>query len=157
MEDDQPNPVWHLLGAAVGGLLMMAWLTAVMMQPIPLEARNTSPGFGWSWDFAYERAMQEPRLTSDSPINRPAAPSRDELILPVGRPVSIAGLKMTYRGLTGSGRFRVDTAILALDAEYPYPREFGEAEARQGFKLLDEHFVLLSLTPTLLRLRHVPQ
>ncbi len=144
-----------LIVAAVA-LLAMVWLDALMRRPIPFEDRNTSPGFGWSWDFAYERAMQEPHLTRDAPINRAPAPAADQLILPIDRPVAVAGLQITYRGMTGSGRFRLDTAVPALDAEYAYPRELSVSEARRGFSLFDQRFVLLAHGPTLLRLRHVP-
>ena len=153
MEHNKPyvrNSICLLVSAA---LAVSAVLYAAATKKIPLESRTTSPGFGWSWDFDYERALNEHFLTLDSPINQPHAPSAAEpLVLPLNEPVPVGGIRITYRGRSASGLIILDTVIPDLDADYAYPHELSDSEARTGFVLFDHHFKLVAAGPYAIRI-----
>lgn len=141
--------------ATVSAFLLLIWLAPAMRNPIRIEDRVRSPGFGWSWDFNYERAMREPQLTLADPINRILAPRPDQFVLTIGNAASIAGLKIIYRGRTASGMLRLGVIDRSLDAAYAYPFELSAAEARKGFTLFDRRFLLETTGPSFIQLRHL--
>ena len=150
---DKHQPIrLHLLWAVSGIMDLATWMTIGLTEPVPLTARDPSPGFGWSWDFDYERSLQEPHLTLVSPINRPPAPIPGLLILPIDEPVAYAGYQFIYRGLSQSGRFRLDLLIPDLEAGYGYPHHFDVSDARKGFSLGGQRFALTAVGPSVLRL-----
>ena len=142
-----------LVLAAAAGLLLMSVVYQVLQKPIRMKDRITSPGFGWSWDFDYQRAKREPTLTLDSPVNRIKPRDKGLLVLKTDDPISISGLKITYRGQTPSGDLRLDVSVSALDPEYAYPYRISLSQARKGFSLFDRHFVLDLEGPAFIRLK----
>lgn len=144
-----------MAGALAAALITMtALLYMASAHPVPIKDRSASPGFGWSWDFDYRRALAEPHLKADSPQNHHPELPAGQLLLPIDQPVSVSDLQITYRGMTGSGRFRVDV-VLAGDSTYSYPHELSESGSRNGFSLAGERFVLLSINDYVLRLKHL--
>ena len=139
--------------ATVCGVAVTAWLLLVVKSPIPMKYRDPSPGFGWSWDSDYQRAMREPSPTLDSPISQRAERYRGEIILPLDQPVSIANLELTYRGPTGSGKFRLDVIIPALDPEYAYPNILGGSAGGKSFSLYGQRFKISAVGKYVLRLK----
>jgi hypothetical protein len=148
----QRQSLFWTTGAAV---LLAIWLAAVIRHPIRLEDRIRSPGFGWSWDFNYERAMQEPRLNLDSLINRIPPTDPDQFVLTIGDAVSIEGLQITYRGMSASGRLRLDVVVPDLDPVYSYPYELSVSEARVGFVIFNQRFILDAMGRAFMRVRHI--
>lgn len=155
MEENKSYYFHSLALAATGGILLSACLALFVQHSLPLEQRNSPPGFGWSWDFDYESAMQDPRLTPDATTNQPASQHADQLILPLDEKVAVAGLEIIYRGTSGSGKFRLDVIIPMLDPSFAYSHELSVNEARKGFRLVDERFAATVIGPYTLRLRHL--
>ena len=142
-----------ILWATAAGILLLAWLAPPMRHPIRMADRIRTPGFGWSWDFNYERAMREPYLTLQDSINRVRPPRRDQFVLAPGDGASIDGLRITYRGKTTSGKLRLDVVVPALDPSYAYSYELSASEGRKGFTLFDRRFILDVMELSLIRLR----
>lgn len=155
MQNAKGHQRQSLYWATVCSLLVMIWLAAVMRHPIRIQGRVPSPGFGWSWDFDYQRAMREPRLTLADPINRILPPPIDQQVLALGSAAVIAGLKIIYRGETASGDIRLDVTDSSLDAAYAYPCVVSMAKARQGFTLFERRFKLETAGPSFIELRHL--
>ncbi len=143
--------------ATIAGIIYATWLWVGTYSPIPLTIRNPSPGFGWSWDFNYQQAMREPRLTPDAAINRQSGLYPGELILPLGKPVPVADLNLIYRGLTGSGNPWVDVIIPALDPSYAYSRELSSTKKGNVVILYSLRFEIIGITNAVLRLKHLSQ
>jgi hypothetical protein len=153
LEKHQPHHRSRLFWAAAGGVALLACLVFSRLASITVENQGAPPGFGWSWDFDYQTALGELDSTFTSPSDRPSGPHQDQLILILNQPQSIAGLEIIYRGLIETGRFRVDVIRPALEPGYAYPRELSESQARKGFALFDQRFVLTAVGPSALVLR----
>ena len=139
----------------LAGLFLFGWMI-VLADAVPVEYRNTSPGYSWKWDFDWEAGVKDGGRLGEEPWPWPAKQTDDTLMLPLNQPLLTEGLEITYRGKLGSGDFRLDVAIASLDAGVTYPRDFNEFEARQGFTIADRSFRLEKITPVYLRLRSDP-
>jgi hypothetical protein len=71
-----------------------------------------------------------------------------------GQPVLVIGLNedktvgrttIIYRGLESGSRFRLYVIIPELDPEVAYPHHMSKSEAKQGFRLANESFQLLTV------------
>lgn len=125
----------------------------LLSDTVPAEFRSASPGFGWKWDFDYQAAMRDAGRLGARPWPWPATETGSRMVLPLGQSLRSEGLKMTYRGMTEDGRFRLDLVIENLDAGVTYRRAFAVAEARDGFRIGDRRFALVKITPLYVRLR----
>jgi hypothetical protein len=123
--------------------------------PLTSPEADPSPGFGWSWDFDYRRAVQEPALTADSETNQQPGLYPGELILPIGKPIAVADLNIVYRGPAGAGKFRVDVIIPALDPGYAYANELTRADQGRELTLYGQRFEVTAIGEGVLRLRHL--
>lgn len=155
MEENKSYHLRSMVLAVTGGIVLSACLALLVQHPIPLGQRNSSPGFGWSWDFDYETAMQDPRLVLDEAIDQPVSQPAGLLILPLNETVAVAGLEIIYRGASGSGKFRLDVIIPMLDPSFAYSHELSVNEARKGFRLVDERFAVTVIGPYALGMRHL--
>lgn len=155
MEENRSYHFRSLMMATTISIVLSICLAMSLQLPIPLEKRNPSPGFGWSWDFDYESAMREPRPIQDNGADRAAPLPVGHLILPLNERVAVAGLEITYRGAAGSGKFRLDVIIPALDPTFAYSHELSEKESRKEFRLVDERFKVTAIGPSTLALRHL--
>jgi hypothetical protein len=157
MQIDNRHTWISLFLAIIAGMIYAIWLWVGTYSPIPLSSRDPSPGFGWSWDFDYQQAMREPHLTPDADINRQSGLYPGEMILPLGKPVPVADLNLIYRGPAGSGRFRVDVVIPALDPNYAYSKELSPSEKGNVVSLYGQRFEIMGITNAVLRLKHLSQ
>ena len=155
MEENNSYHLRSLVLATTGGIILLACLAQILQHPIPFEKRNPSPGFGWSWDFDYDTAMRSPRLAAEDTLDRAAPQPMGVLILSLNKKVPVAGLEIIYRGLSGSGKFKLDVIIPALDPNFAYPHELSEKEARKEFRLVDERFKVSAIGPYTLSLLHL--
>jgi hypothetical protein len=155
MEENRSYHFRSIVLATTSGIVLAACLALLLQHPIPRQSSNPVPGFGWSWDFDYESAMQQTRPTQNDAIVQPASNAADLLILPLNETVSVAGLMITYRGSSGSGKFRLDVIIPVLDPSFAYSHDLSEKEARKGFSLVDERFAVTVIGPYTLGLRHL--
>jgi hypothetical protein len=148
-------PTIEIIG--LGGVLLIGavlFIRAIMLaDTVPVEYRSASPGFGWGWEYDYELGVSEAGRLGAAPLPWPATVSGHRILLPLNQPLIFQGVKMTYRGMTKSGRFRLDIGIESLDPGVDYPQVFAVAEARRGLLINDRQFVLETLKPHYLRLR----
>jgi len=125
----------------------------MLSDTIPVEYRSASPGFGWGWEYDYELGVSEAGRLGAAPLPWPATVSGHQLLLPLNQPLLFQGVKMIYRGMVGSDRFRLDIGIEHLDPGVSYPHVFSVSEARRGLMVNDRQFVLETIKPHYLRLR----
>jgi hypothetical protein len=144
---------WISIVLATG--LAVAVAGSACMGTIPLPEQDPSPGFGWSWDFDFQRAIREPNLTLNSDINKRTALYPGELILPVGKPVSVADLRLIYRGPTGMGKFGVDVIIPVLDPDYAYANAIDRSDQGKELDFYGQRFEVAAIGDQVLRLRHL--
>jgi hypothetical protein len=133
------------------GLFLFVWMI-VLADAVPIEYRNTSPGYSWKWDFDWEAGVKDGGRLGEEPWPWPAKVTGSSLMLPLNQPLVYDGFEITYRGILASGDFRLDVVIRTLDAGIAYPRDFAELEARRGFVIADRSFSLEKITPHYLRL-----
>ena len=155
MRSRRPFEIIGLISLLIVGGLLFVWMV-VLKDAIPVEYREASPGFGWSWDFDYESAMHESGRSEVKAWPWPAQAMGNRLVLPRNQPLHFNGLKLTYRGMPEGGGFRLDVVILGLDPQYTYQHTVGFEDARQGFTLADRHFLLERITSRYLRLHLAP-
>lgn len=74
--------------------------------------------------------------------------------LPLGNPRRIGHIIATYRGKQGRSAFLLDVIIPDLDPQYTYRRQINIEEARKGFRVGAERFVLLSAGRSKIHLSH---
>ena len=156
MKNEHPIEIAVLAGALLAGLFLFVWMI-MLIDAVPEEYRSASPGFGWSWDFDYEGAMRDAGRLGAEPWPWPARQTGNRLVLPIDQPLLSKGLKITYRGMPGSGRFQLDVVIQSLDSSFTYQRTFDVLEARHGFTIADRRFTLEKISPRYLRLRSTAQ
>ena len=156
MQNNHSIEIKVLAGVLVIGGLVFIWMLA-FRDAIPFEYRNTSPGFGWSWDFDYETAMKEAGRTGADPWPWPAKATGNRLVLPINQPLDFRGLEITYKGMPETGSFRLDVVIPGLDSKYPYQRNLEIQKAEGGFTLAERRFTLEKITSYYVRLRSTPQ
>lgn len=123
------------------------WLATALSETVPEEYRSTSPGFGWSWDFNAKGAIANAGRFGALPMPWLATETGRRLLLPLDQPLDAERLRITYRGETEPGRFRLDLVIKRLDPNAVYPREFNVEKAKRGFRIADRSFVLEEITP----------
>jgi hypothetical protein len=135
------------LGAGIF-LFVRAWM---LSDAVPLEYRSASPGFNWGWEFDYKGAMRSDAV-GEKAWPWPAKKTGSRMLLPLNQPLVTEGLELTYQGMVESDGFRLDVVIQSLDADVTYPQEFSTPEARKGFSIADQQFVLEKITPRYLLL-----
>jgi hypothetical protein len=141
-----------LVSSLLAGGLFFFWMV-VLSDAVPTEYRSTSPGFGWSWDFNYDMAMQDAGRLGEAPWPWPAEETGNRLVLPIGQPLLTKGMELTYQGRLGADRFRLDVIIQSLDSSFTYPRDFSVLEARRGFTIHNRSFTLDKISPLYISLR----
>ena len=151
MKNVTPIEIAALAGIFLAGSFLFVWMI-VLSDAVPAEYRSSSPGFGWSWDFDYEAAMRDAGRLGAEPWPWPSKESGNRLLLPLDQTLLFKGLKITYRGMLESGRFRLDVVIQSLDSSFTYQRDLGVLEARRGFLIDDRRFALEKISPLYLRL-----
>jgi hypothetical protein len=62
-------------------------------------------------------------------------------------------MRIIYRGKTAPGRFRLDIVIKRLDPDAVYQRDLDVKEARRGFRIGDNAYLLEEITPLYAYLR----
>ena len=152
MRNVKPIQIAVLGGIILAGGFLFVW-GIVLSDTVPVEYRSTSPGFGWSWDFDYDAAMRDAGNLGAEPWPWPAKETGNRLVLPLDQPLLFKGLEITYRGMSESGRFRLDVVIQSLDSSFRYPRDLGVKESRRGFMIDDRRFELEKISPLYLLLR----
>ena len=139
-------------GAFLAGIILFVWML-ILSDAVPTEYRNTSPGYGWTWDFDWETALREAGRLGEEPWPWPAKKTGNRIVLPLNQPLVSEGFEITYRGVRESGDLQLAVVIHNLDASVSYPREYGELEAKRGFMIADHHFMLEKFTPVYILLR----
>ncbi|MCG6892162.1 MAG: hypothetical protein LJE65_01015 [Desulfobacteraceae bacterium] len=152
MRRKRQSDMWIAAGTIVAGLSLLGSLFAYS-DAVPLEYRNTSPGYGWSWDFDFEGAMRDSGRVGADPWPWPAARTGDRFVLPLGQPLQAGGLTMTYRGMTDAEHFRLEVVLQGLDPDRPYSREMNVERSRNGFSVGDLRFAMERITVKYLQLR----
>jgi len=148
-----------LIVAALMSLGLVGVVTVSTREPVPAHLRDPSPGFGWSWNFNFEQAMApgdrvEPQ-TAKPPEPPAKAPDAGPVNVAIGKAVSFGKVVVIYRGKADGGLFLVDTIIPALDPDYPYSHRIDIAEARKGFSLAGQRFVLRDIGRNNLKLERL--
>ena len=152
MESDRPMETAAIAGVLLVGIFLFAWMV-VQADAVPVEYRNTSPGYGWTWDFDWVTALRDAGKFGEEPWPWPAKETGGgHFVLPLNQPLVSKGLELTYRGILESGAFRLDVMVHSLDAKVAYPRDISEREARGGFMIADKNFRVEKITPRYLRL-----
>ena len=64
--------------------------------------------------------------------------------LSIDRPMVVGNARIFYRGLTDNNRFVLDVMLPDLDPEAYYPYVLNISEAREGFRLADRNFKLIT-------------
>ncbi len=65
--------------------------------------------------------------------------------------VRIGKTIVTYRGLEGKSKFKLDVIIMDLDPEFVYSRTIEISQARKEFRVGEKHFSLISARRSRLR------
>ena len=132
------------------------FIRAIMLSDtVPMEYRSASPGFGWGWEYDYESGVSKTGRLGETPLPWPATVSGRQLLLPLNQPLSFQGVKMIYRGMVESDRFRLDIYIEQLDPGVSYPQVFSVSKARHGLMVGERQFVLQTIQPHYLRLQAI--
>ena len=137
----------------IAGILFVSMI--VYDDVIPVEYRNTSPGFGWSWDFDYEAGMREAGRFGAEPWPWSAKINGSHLVLPLNKSLFFKGLEITYRGMPEPGFIQLDFVIQSLDSSFTYQQNYEMMEAERGFTIADRRFTLEKIYPRYLRLRSI--
>ena len=151
MTNGRPIEIAAIVGALLSGAIFFVWM-AVHADAVPVEYRNTSPGYGWTWDFDWMTALRDAGRFGEDPRPWPAKAVGGSLVLPLDQPLMIYGLEITYKGMSESGDVRLDIVVQSLDSAVAYPRNIGGLEARDGFMISDRSFRMEHITPLYLRL-----
>jgi hypothetical protein len=154
MVNKQPIEIAIMVGLLLAGGILF-WVATTLSQRVPKEYRSTSPGYGWSWDFNYQDGIQNGGRVGALPLPWQAMAAGDRLLLPLDQPLDAKRLRITYRGETGPGRFRLDIVIKSLDPDAVYQRDLVVEKARRGFRLGDKSYLLKEITPLYVYLRAV--
>jgi hypothetical protein len=152
MGNNRPIETAIIVGLLFAGGVLF-WMAVTLSGTIPEEYRSASPGFGWSWDFNAQDAIGNAGRLGELPLPWKATEIGNRLLLPLDQPLDSKRLRLTYRGETEPGGFRLDVVIKHLDSKAVYSRKFKVAKAKRGFRLADQSFVLEEITPLYVRLR----
>jgi len=144
-----------ILACALAAGIFLFVRVCLLSDAVPMEYRSASPGFNWGWEIDYESAMRDTGRYGEKPWPWPARKSGSRIVLPLNQPLVAEGLEVTYQGMVGSDGFRLDIVIQSLDSGVTYPQEFSAIEARKGFSIADQQFVLEKITPRYLLLSSV--
>jgi hypothetical protein len=144
---------WGILGSIV------LWVSLAILYPEPRQRENrvVPPGFGWSWDFDYQTATGEFDADREPPSRQAFTSDQDPMIAIIHQPLFIDGLQIIYRGSTKTSHFRLDVINPVLDPYHVYRRELSVSQARSGFAIFDQRFVLHHIGPSALVLRRDTQ
>jgi hypothetical protein len=154
MERKQPIETAIIVGLLFAGGIFF-WMATTLSGTVPEEYRSASPGFGWSWDFNSMDAIVNAGRLGELPLPWLATEIGSRLLLPLDQPLDSNRLRVTYRGRTVPGRFRLDVVIKRLDPDAVYPRDFSVEKARRGFRIADQSFILEEITPLYIHLHSV--
>jgi hypothetical protein len=151
MRSVRPFEVVGLASVLASGIFMFVRM-CLLSDAVPMEYRSASPGFNWGWEYDYEGAMRDVGRFGEKPWPWPAKKTGNRIILPLNQPLVTEELEIMYQGMVGPGYFRLDIVIQSLDSGVTYPQEFNAKEARKGFTIADQQFVLEKITPRYLLL-----
>ena len=144
-----------MIALMIAGATAMFGLAVGYGDAVPGEYRNTSPGFGWSWDFDYRQAMQEAGTFGADPWPWGAVWTPQRMVLPRGQPLLIDEIEITYRGADESGRIRLDVINRSLDAKTRYRHSIDPETAKTGFSLGNRRLALTRIDPRCIRLEPI--
>ena len=102
-----------------------------------------------------QRADGYERQTDTARPNRTSTISKKRVVLVKDSAIKLNRTIVTYRGLEG-GDIRLDVVILDLDPNYAYPKQISKAAAREGFRLGDRAYRMVSARRNTLELRPAP-
>lgn len=91
-------------------------------------------------------------LWRERPERVSSDPGREKIVLQRGEARVLGRGKIIYRGPGRDGTFRMGAVISNLDPEYVYAYEFPVESGENGFRLIGEHFILISAGKSKLRL-----
>lgn len=75
-------------------------------------------------------------------------------VLRLGHSHSVGAIVLTYRGKEGRANLKLDVVVPDLDPQYTYRHNINIKEARKGFQVGNERFVLRSARNSMIRLLH---
>ncbi len=106
--------------------------------------------------FRFQPANSSHTVIWDKPE---AQPTNVELgwaksILKRDRDARVGNAILTYRGLDGRTKFRIDVILPHLDSQYTYRRQFEIADSKKGFQVGGERFTLVSAGKSHISLLH---
>jgi len=141
---------WHLLlfiGGTVLSVGMLLYL-AELYFPSPSTANTTREDMMMrryfnirNWTTLGYRPLYDPE-TRTITLNRDQS-------------YEIDGLRITYQGLDGEKRFKLDLRVLAFDPETPFRYQIPIAEAQKEFLLAGRRFKLVSAGRNRLEFQHL--
>jgi hypothetical protein len=152
MGNKHPIEIAIIVGLLLAGGVLF-WVAMTLSQRVPVEYRSASPGFGWSWDFNYRDAVRNGGRSGASPLPWQAIEAGNRLLLPLDQPLDTERMRIIYRGKTAPGRFRLDIVIKRLDPDAVYQRDLVVKEAKRGFRIGDNAYLLEEITPLYAYLR----
>jgi hypothetical protein len=142
----------HLIAFFVCGVLVFCLLYLFAIRFIP-PAEDVRDYYAGVVVFVEEAGFQEPAATTNAPIVATAFPGMP--VLELNEEKRVGGLILVYRGLEAGGRFRLDVRVPEMDRQSVYRRVFEISEARDGFRIADRRFTLVSARETFLHLKLV--
>jgi hypothetical protein len=132
----------YLLAFVVFGLIAFAVLHHMAVIFFPPERAYTNP--------TTYRALQFRESQIDHPLSK-----KEKISLSINQQVVFGKAGLTYRGLEKGAKFKIDVVIFDFDPKTAYTCAFNIFDAKNGFRLVNRNFKLISAQKKTIRLWHI--
>ena len=123
-----------------------AFLPKTSSELIPRNDRLSSKFMSVSrWDDNYRNAQKKAHSN----------PLKEKIMLVLDQDLKIGQSKIVYRGLAGNAKFKMDVVILELDPNAFYRYDIPINAAKNGFRLIDQNFRLISARKSAIQFWHL--
>ncbi|MGD9247467.1 MAG: hypothetical protein PVI60_05890 [Desulfobacteraceae bacterium] len=147
-------PVMGVFLSIFGSFAALMYISVTTFQEGP--NRSGTSFFRFHQSGRQTVGVPNTRLDTNSPLSNSS--NNPRIVLEINRDHAVGKSILTYRGLEGRSKFRLDVVVPELDAQYTYLHKFDIDQARKGFQVGGEHLRLISAGRSNIRIwRQIPR
>ena len=152
MNTTETEQWYYLIVFTVVGVIFFGLFYLFAANFIP-PAKDVRDYYAGVVHFVEESLPSQNRATVTIPP--PGEVYKDIFALKINEPAPIGNYRVIYRGSESGGRFQLDVANTQLDTEAFYSYTFTHENAKQGIRIGDRRFDVLSARDTILHLHRI--